>query len=154
MSVAVVEHGDMLASGAAALVIPTNTLGVMGAGLAKRAAKRWPATCASYTRACRLGLLEPGSIWVGHAGTALVMLATKADWRAPSRIEWVERGLSELVAWAAARPLPSLTVPALGCGLGGLAWGEVRPRMVAALSVLPESTVTIYAPQGRKQRGG
>jgi len=35
------------------------------------------------------------------------------------------------------RPLESIAIPALGCGLGRLAWADVRPLIVEALADLP-----------------
>jgi len=41
----------------------------------------------------------------------------------------------------------SIAFPALGCGLGGLSWGEVRPLMVEELKHLPQAHIAIYEPR-------
>ena len=38
-----------------------------------------------------------------------------------------------------------LAVPPLGCGLGGLSWADVRPRIEDALADLP-TRVLVYEP--------
>lgn len=67
----------------------------------------------------------------------LVNFPTKGDWRAPSRMAYIDDGLADLARWIAESGVRSIAVPMLGCGKGGLAWGEVRPRIEAALGGLP-----------------
>lgn len=50
-------------------------------------------------------------------------------------------GLPVLVA-----ELRSLALPALGCGLGGLAWADVSLRIVAAFAKLPDIRALLFAP--------
>ena len=44
--------------------------------------------------------------------------------------------------------IKSIAVPPLGCGLGGLDWQEVYPRIEAALGDLPGVEVLVYQPDG------
>src|SRR5438874_1106024 len=44
--------------------------------------------------------------------------------------------------------IQSIAVPPLGCGLGGLAWSEVRPRIEQAFAVLPDVKVLLFEPDG------
>jgi hypothetical protein len=37
-------------------------------------------------------------------------------------------------------------VPALGCGLGGLDWGDVQPRIMNAFAELPSVRVLVFEP--------
>lgn len=51
-----------------------------------------------------------------------------------------------LVNEVRARAIGSIAVPALGCGIGGLAWDDVRPRNETALGALPEVRVLVFPP--------
>ncbi|HEU0036932.1 MAG TPA: macro domain-containing protein [Kofleriaceae bacterium] len=58
----------------------------------------------------------------------------------------MEAGLPALVNEVRARAIGSIAVPALGCGIGGLAWDDVRPRNETALGALPEVRVLVFPP--------
>lgn len=51
-----------------------------------------------------------------------------------------------MVAVVRERGIRSIAVPALGAGLGGLAWSVVRLRIEQALSVLQDVDVRVYEP--------
>lgn len=74
---------------------------------------------------------------------------TKRHWRDSSRIEDVESGLVALVETIAEHGMRSIAVPALGCGLGGLAWMDVRPRIERALGVVADVDVRLFEPADR-----
>lgn len=42
----------------------------------------------------------------------------------------------------------SIAIPPLGCGLGGLDWNIVRPKIEAAFHALPDVRVLLYEPAG------
>jgi hypothetical protein len=70
----------------------------------------------------------------------LFVFLLKKNWRDPSRLEYIESGLVELV-----RTYKGLTMalPMLGCGLGGLDWVDVRPLLEKYLNKL-DRTIEIY----------
>lgn len=117
-------------SHAEGLVNPVNALGVSGAGLALQFAERYPDACQRYKAACYSGVLTAGKVYVErtvlHPRKLIFFLATKDDWRGPSRLEWIESGLRDLVGKARLYDCKSIAVPAIGCGLGGLEWKDVR----------------------------
>lgn len=159
MGVTVLEPpADMFAVGADAIVIPTNCLGVHGAGLALAAKERWPTSCANYTRQCKDGLIAPGSLWaettaVGGAPLRVLFVATKDHWKHPSRMEWVIDGINAIVEWATLERPKVLAVAAIGCGHGQLAWGDVLPTMLEAFSALPGTiNVMVFAPHAREAK--
>ena len=55
-------------------------------------------------------------------------------------------GLQTLVADVQRLGIRSIAIPPLGCGLGGLAWCEVKPLIVEAFSALPDVRVLLYEP--------
>lgn len=146
--------GDLFAAAVDALVNPVNTVGVMGKGLALRFKQRFPENYAAYRAAAKAGMIEIGRMFVFEMGPEsspryIVNFPTKAHWRARSRLSYVESGLSDLVEVIRARRIRSIAVPALGAGLGGLAWSDVRPLIERALSPLRNVEVCVFEPGGR-----
>ena len=133
-----------------ALVDPVNTLGAQG-GLAGVFSRKFPVPCAIYKRQC-----EEGKVKVGQVLTVLdpdpphqwlIFFPTKDDWRNPSEYRYIEEGLTSLVTFIRKKKIPSLSIPALGCGLGGLEWEIVQQMIMDAFTDLPEVTVRLYAPK-------
>ena len=48
------------------------------------------------------------------------------------------------------RGISSIAVPALGCGLGGLEWPEVRRRIENAFAKVPDVQVWLFEPEEMK----
>lgn len=78
----------------------------------------------------------------------IINFPTKRHFRYPSRLDDVRSGLDDQARVVRERGVRSVAVPALGCGLDGLSWGEVRPLIVEALSTLPDVGVLLYGPEG------
>jgi hypothetical protein len=126
------------------VVVPTSTArladgpAVMGAGLARQAATRFPALSARYGRA-----LAAGNARVVITDHRLLLAPTKEHWRDPSAMPLVLDALDAVARWCHAHPGEAVVVPALGCGLGGLAWPPVR---AAALDRLAAARVALVPP--------
>lgn len=144
-------QGNLFDSLAVALVNPVNCKGVMGKGLALEFRRRFPEDYETYRRACQAGEVRPGRILVTEtlAGWPqyLVHFPTKDDWLKPSRLEWIETGLVDLRRWIESTGIASIAMPALGCGLGGLDWGQVRPVIGRVLGEMPTTEIWVYGPQ-------
>jgi O-acetyl-ADP-ribose deacetylase (regulator of RNase III) len=144
-------RGDLFASGAEALVNAVNTAGVMGKGLARAFKDRFPESFEVYRRACDAGEVAIGKVLVVERREAprwIVQFPTKRHWRSKSRLEDIRAGLVDLIEQVRVRAIASIAVPALGCGLGGLAWDDVRPVIVDACAGIPETRVMLFAPSG------
>lgn len=146
-----IEHltGDILASGAEAIVSPVNCLGVHGRGLAKVIAERFPRPCRAFTMFAQTMRTKPGDVFEARTGAStprsILFFPTKDHWRDPSRLEYVADGLESLEAMVGALSFESVAIPALGCGLGGLSWSDVLPLIRAAAERMP-CRVLVYAP--------
>jgi len=57
---------------------------------------------------------------------------------------WVREALAQEIARLSIR---SIGVPALDCGLGGLAWQDVWPHIERVLGPLEDVRVLVFAPQ-------
>ena len=146
----VVVRGDIISADAEALVNPVNCVGVMGKGLALKFKRTFPDNFRLYETACRRGVVRPGSVFVhpvgGDCPRYIINFPTKRHWRDGSVIGDVESGLLSLVGEIRRLGVVSVAVPALGCGLGGLDWCDVRPLIEGAFSVLPDVRVLLFEP--------
>jgi O-acetyl-ADP-ribose deacetylase (regulator of RNase III) len=140
-------RGDIFDSGAAALVSPVNTTGVQGKGLALEFRRRYPEACSEFRRWCEPGRMQPGDVWTHLSLTLprIIFAATKDDWRQPSRLEWIAAAMDGICLEVQRLHLASVAVCALGCGLGGLKWADVRPIMLAKAERM-SALVMIYEP--------
>lgn len=125
-------RGDLLHTSAEALVNPVNCVGKMGAGIAAQFKRAFPGNFEAYARACESGSVRPGVMFVHETGMLpnprfIINFPTKRHWRDASRIGDIRAGLRTLVLEVKLREIQSIAIPALGCGLGGLAWADVRP---------------------------
>jgi O-acetyl-ADP-ribose deacetylase (regulator of RNase III) len=123
-------RGDLFEADVEAIVNAVNCVGVMGKGIALEFKKRFPNNFKAYQTACDVRELQLGRVLIHDQGPTakpryIVNFPTKDHWRDASRLEDVRSGLDSLAAEIQRRQIASIAIPALGCGLGGLAWLEV-----------------------------
>lgn len=117
-----------------------NCVGVMGAGVALQFKNKYPAMFEDYELQCRLKILRPGSphVWrsneIFSEDITIINFPTKDHWKNPSKYEYVESGLVWLRNYLMSRPNTTITLPALGCGHGGLEWDKVKKMIEESLS--------------------
>lgn len=146
-------EGDLLSSNAEALVNAVNEVGVMGKGLALLFRQAFPENTQQYAAACRAGRVCVGSMLVVPVTTAtgprlIINFPTKKHWMSPSQLNWVQDGLRDLSRVLRERQVRSVAMPALGCGLGGLAWSQVQPAIEQALGDLFDIDIAVFLPHG------
>jgi hypothetical protein len=126
---------------------PINVKGVMGAGLAKAFASRFPDMFADYRRRCAHEQVKVGEpyLWRSEQLPWILNFPTKHHWREPSRLEYIEQGLAYLRQHVEEWEIKTLAVPALGCGLGGLPYATVEPLLIRELGQLG-IPVKLYRP--------
>lgn len=148
-----IGQGNLLESKVDALVNTVNCDGFMGKGIALQFKQAFPKNFKAYEDACKLGQVVPGRMFVFDNGGLLlpryiINFPTKRHWRNKSRIEDIEAGLDALVKEIRRLDIRSIALPPLGCGLGGLIWNEVRPKIEAALINVPEVRAILFEPNG------
>jgi len=147
------QRGDILKAKADALVNTVNTVGVMGRGIALQFSKAFPEVFKAYEAACKRGDVRVGEVLSYDLNRFeqphyVINVPTKKHWRGKSRMEYVESGLRALVEEVKKLGITSVAVPPLGCGLGGLDWADVRPRIEEAFEALPNMEVLLFEPKG------
>jgi O-acetyl-ADP-ribose deacetylase (regulator of RNase III) len=144
--------GNLFDSDAEALVNPVNCVGVSGAGLAKDFARRFPEIIPEYRRLCRIGHLRPGHARIVTRETQphVILFPTKRHWKEPSLADYILGGLTTMDDLVEEEGVRSVALPALGCGLGGLAWRDVRWYIEDWYEYSAEHTVDwrVYVPPG------
>jgi O-acetyl-ADP-ribose deacetylase (regulator of RNase III) len=78
----------------------------------------------------------------------IINFPTKRHWRGASRLSDIEAGLEALAKEITSRGIRSIAIPALGSGLGGLDWSDVRAAIVRRLSGLPDVAIAVFEPSG------
>jgi len=146
-------QGDILQAKADALVNSVNCVGVMGRGIALQFRKAFPENFKVYEAACKRQEVSPGKMLVFETGLLtgpryVINFPSKRHWKGRSRIEDIDAGLLGLVKEIRDRGIRSVAVPPLGCGLGGLDWNVVRPRIIRAFLELPDVRVLLFEPAG------
>jgi len=144
-------QGNLLDAQTEAMVNAVNTVGVMGKGIALAFKQRFALNYRLYAAACHAGEVQVGCMFVTETGEAtgprwIVNFPTKQHWRQPSQLAWVVAGLADLQRFIRQQGVRSIAIPALGAGLGGLAWADVRGAIEAALADLHEVQIDVYEP--------
>ena len=145
--------GDLLKADVQALVNTVNTVGVMGRGVALQFKQAFPENFKAYKKTCDEGKMRLGAMFVVDLGGLqnpryIINFPTKKHWRGKSRHEYIESGLTALVAEIQRLGIESIALPPLGCGLGGLDWNQVYLRIKEHLGSLPNVEVLVYEPSG------
>ena len=119
--------GNIFESGADCLVNTVNCEGFMGKGIAYQFKMRFPQNNIDYVKACKSGKLHIGTIhYYKEDGIWIVNFPTKDKWREKSKIDYIEKGLDELIKFILEYRPNIIAVPPLGCGNGGLDWNIVK----------------------------
>lgn len=138
---------------AEALVNPVNCVGVSGKGLALSFRKRFPDNYQHYRETCLQNQLKLGEVLVFERTAPprfIINFPTKYHWRNPSHLSAIEQGLGNLKCAVRQYAIQSIAIPALGCGLGGLEWKNVRPLLEAFAESLPDVEVYLFPPKEGK----
>lgn len=144
--------GNLLEAETEAIVNAVNCVGVMGKGLALQFRKRFSEDYfKDYKRACQTGDLQIGKVQIyslkSETSPKYIMnFPTKEHWREQSKIEYIKSGLESLKAEIEKREIKSIALPAIGCGLGGLDWNDVRLLIINTFGDSSNVKLLLFVP--------
>jgi O-acetyl-ADP-ribose deacetylase (regulator of RNase III) len=140
-------HGNIFRTTCQVLVNTVNCVGVMGAGIALECQYRFPGLFEYYEPFCARRELKPGVLLLYRQSKPMILcFPTKKHWKHPSRVEFIEAGLSTLVSKCREWSIESLAMPYLGCSHGGLSWeDQVRPLVYRYLEHASDLKVEVYS---------
>lgn len=133
-------------------------MGVMGAGLAFLFKQHYPDNYEAYVKACKEGLIKPGLCHVFTRKVSpiephpeyIINFPTKRHWRDKSLIEDIDAGLKHLRFLADTYQFRHMSIPRIGCGLGGLKWDDVRPLIEKHFKGAKTQVIVYFGKQGKQ----
>jgi len=146
--------GNILESQAKALVNTVNIDGVMGKGIALQFKKAFPHNFKVYENACKEAKIKIGKLLLVRDKSLLggekivINFPTKTTWRKPSEYTYIEEGLKDLVTIIENEKIPSIAIPPLGAGQGGLNWDKVKLLLQNYLEGV-NAEIFIYEPTAK-----
>ncbi len=136
--------GDILLSTAAAIAHGIAPNDHFNSGLALSLRQDWPALYKDFRHYLHTAHPKPGGLWIwsGADGRRIINLFTQepapSEHARPGKATYhnVNACLRELHKLIEAEKLPSLALPRLATGVGGLEWDQVEPLLQQHLGVL------------------
>jgi O-acetyl-ADP-ribose deacetylase (regulator of RNase III) len=143
-------EGDLFKSKCQTITNTVNCHGVMGKGIALEFKKRYPRYFNDYKFLCKNNLVKLGYPYIYTESTvntplSILSFPTKDHWTNNSNIQDIVNGLNQFCKTYKDYGVTSIAFPPLGCGCGGLNWGDVVPIMNEFLSKI-DIPVEIYLP--------
>lgn len=140
------EPGDLY-------VIPVNTVGVMGAGLAESFALDHPDLLRRYKHDCKMKSITIGhcALYEAENGKKYLMLPTKETYKQDATYTYVGLGLHWITENIGEEdgqinPAWKIIMPPLGCGLGKLSFDIVSEMIEETSTKIPNQVVVVYPP--------
>lgn len=134
-----------------ALAHGVNCKGVMGAGIAKEFARRWPDMLVCYRKACTLNglavgdVLKLGGFLAFQTEDRLIYNLATQDRPGPdAKLRYVAQGVAGMLNDAEDNGIKRIGMPRIGCGIGGLEWVEVR-MIVELLAIESSVEVVVFS---------
>ena len=119
----------------------------MGAGLALEFKNNFPDMYADYSIRCSDKKVVIGQPYLWESNDKQILnFPTKRHWKDKSLLGDIDAGLAYLASNYEDIGITSIALPALGCGLGGLNWSDVKLLIEKHLSHLPALEVYVYQP--------
>lgn len=140
--------GDLMEADEDAIAHGCNTVGAMGAGIARTVRDRYPDAYTQYRKACETMNFHVGSaqaVWC-PPGKIVYNLGTQRNPGADATVWGIFLAFANMAEDALVRGVSSIAIPRIGCGIGGLSWVYVESAIAEALARTshPDLAITVY----------
>lgn len=143
--------GDILLTQAKAIAHGISPDDPFNQGLALALRERWPAMVKDFHHYCHNRNPKPGEVW-SWAGPGLQIInlltqeapASKNAHPGKATLSYVRHSLDGLRKFIENEGLPSVALPKLATGVGGLSWNDVKPLIQEKLGDL-KANVLVYS---------
>lgn len=144
------KTGDIFSTTQPAIAHGVNTYGIMGGGIAKIVATKFPSVLKPYIAACKSRELVPGGFQAVKVAENpdfyIFNLASQQKPGPDAREEWLESSMKEAVAYAKANNFDGFAICRIGSRIGGLDWHTEAKPIVERIAANEESlTVEIWS---------
>lgn len=120
-------EGDILLSKCQIIGHGCNTLGIMGAGIAKPIRDRNPEMYESYRHKCLNKTFVPGDYYLWKDSTPWILNLATQRVLGQADPELIDKSLESFAKHFEKEGATSLAIPPIGCGLGSLTKEDVYP---------------------------
>jgi len=140
-------HGNIFSTKCDCIVNTVNCVGFMGRGIALEMSIRYPEMEKAYKEKCEANAIEIGSLWLyspQDGSQKILNFPTKIDYKYPSKIEYLEKGLETFKKEYRTYGINSIAFPVLGTQNGKINFDIALNLMSKYLSSLDDLDVEIY----------
>lgn len=138
---------DIFKSKCVAIINPVNCVGIMGAGLALAFKNKFPRNYLKYKIQCDEKKLTIGTCLTTFENDKYIInFPTKDHYKDPSKLEYIKASLDALERHILFYEFKSIAFPAVGAGLGGLNWADVKPLLLEFTKKYPDIEFEIFDP--------
>ena len=118
------KTGNIFTTKCQTIVNTINCVGIMGAGIAYEFRLRDKEMFESYKLLCADKKIDIGKLWIyntkHNSYSKILNFPTKYDWKYPSKIEYLNKGLEKFVNTYKIKGINSIAFPLLGADRGGI----------------------------------
>lgn len=123
------REGDIFTTEAPAIGHGINNKGVMGAGIALQFKQRYPDMYETYRNACEQGVVRGGFCypWILDGGKGMILnICSQEEPGANASYDFLVQGVKQALSQAVWYNFPTIALPRIGSGIGGLDEGLVE----------------------------
>lgn len=145
-----IKEGDIFkVDGVTSYAHGCNCAGAMGKGIAVQFKTKFPEMYKTYKQMCKTGTYQPGDVYDFDYGKGHVYnLGTQVSWKTPAKLEYIQKALTNMLLCAERYNVKAIAMPAIGTGLGGLKWDDVKKEIENASQKHPN--IDLYVVESYK----